>query len=207
MRTGNIFLAAICAGAMTLSVAPFSDAQPNQRKERREERKEERKERKEERKERKEERKENREERKETRKDLKEQRKEKRQQFEDLEAKEKAGTLTDDEKAELEKLRANHKLIKDRHDRLAARHEKLKTTQQARRRAARRQALRKWGRDHLGKKPVRDELSKHALRMARLNRLREISQAEGNTDATTRINQLISAERKRHLAAMGALTK
>ena len=164
---------------MALTVAPGTDAQPKPKKEKKE---------------------------KKPKKEKKD-KKEKKKELKELEAKEEDGSLGDEGKKKLDAMRANRAQVKARHDRLKARHKKLKETQKTRRRAARRAAIKLWGREHLRKKPVRKEMQKHARRMARLDRLRDIARAEGDKEATARINKLVALERTRHKKRMGAVEK
>lgn len=200
MRMGKSLWVAICTAGVALAVAPATDAQPKGPKERHEDRKERREERREDRKEK-------HDDKVEKHKELKEKRDEKRVRHQELKDKEKAGSLTDDEKKELEQMEGNHARIKERHQALKAKYDKFKETEPARRRAARRAAIKAWGKDHLHKPKVNAELRKHARRMAYLNRLKAIATAEGNADAVTRIDELIASEKSRHQSTMSELTK
>lgn len=200
MTVGKSLLVAACAAGVILAVAPVTDAQPRTPKERREDRKERREERREDRKEKLED-------KVEKHKELKEKREEKRARHQELKEKEKAGSLTDEEKKELEQMEGNYARIKERHQTLKAKYEKFKETEGARRRAARRAAIKQWGKDHLHKPAVNAELRKHARRMAYLNRLKAIATAEGDAAAVTRIDELIAKEKSRHQTKMNGLKK
>jgi uncharacterized protein YnzC (UPF0291/DUF896 family) len=122
-----------------------------------------------------------------------------------LKEKEKGGTLTDEEKKDLERLEQHYAKVKKNHDMLKTRYEKFKQSFETRRRAQKRSLLRLWGKEMLRKAPVREELELNAKRMARLNRVRDLAQAEVDTEALARINQLVRKERERHERRMNQL--
>jgi hypothetical protein len=130
---------------------------------------------------------------------------ERQQKYDALKEKEKAGPLSDEEKKDLERLEQHYTKVKKAREMLATRTEKLRTSLDTRRRAQKRSLLRLWGKDMLRKQPVKDELDVHAKRMARLNRIRDLAQAEVDTEVLARINQLVRKERDRHERAMNQL--
>ncbi|NKB69421.1 MAG: hypothetical protein GKR89_20310 [Candidatus Latescibacteria bacterium] len=65
--------------------------------------------------------------------------------------------------------------------------------------------LDKWGKKHLKKPKVREELKLHARRMARLHRLKDIAEAEEAEKAQARIEKLIKKEQARHEKKMEKL--
>lgn len=63
---------------------------------------------------------------------------------------------------------------------------------------------RKYGKQ-LGQPPVRQELRLHAKRMARLNRMKTLAQANEKTELVERIDKMIEKENERHESKMQAL--
>jgi hypothetical protein len=110
-----------------------------------------------------------------------------------LEAKRTAGTLTDEETAELERLQK----ASERLEALKKKHEKRKADRDKRRHDAKRDALLRFPgfEKHA---PARDEFKKHARRVAKLERSKEVAEAEGRSDLAERIDKLIAKENARH---------
>jgi hypothetical protein len=111
----------------------------------------------------------------------------------ELEEKKKAGKLTDEEKAELDKITK----IRARYEELQKKHAERRKDRDERRRAAKRAILK----DHpkLAKSfEARAEFGKHARRMAKLERAREVAETEGREDLVKRVDELISKEKARH---------
>jgi uncharacterized protein YnzC (UPF0291/DUF896 family) len=115
------------------------------------------------------------------------------QRITDLEEKEKSGSLTDDEKAELDKARktrARFEQLKQKHD------ERVKDRAE-RRRADKRKAM--MGFPDFKQRPgAGQEFKKHARRVAHLQRARDVAQAAGKDDLVARIDALIAKEQARH---------
>lgn len=204
----SMFAAAFALGGMAVQ----ADAQPEKRKERRENRKERRKDRrdkiKDKIKEKREDVKENREERREARKERpenwREKRKERREKWrtkrarhKELKEKAGAGGLSDEEKAELEGMEKRHAARVDRHKALKKKLGQLKKNHKKRRREARRRLHTKY--PNLHKHPAAvAEFRTHARRMARLKRAKAVANAEGRDGLEKRIDELIEKERARH---------
>jgi uncharacterized protein YnzC (UPF0291/DUF896 family) len=111
----------------------------------------------------------------------------------ELQAKKSSGTLSDGEKAELEKIEK----IRQRHAALSQKHaERLKDWAE-RKRAAKRKAVAAVP-GIANNAAVRAEFAKHGRRMARLERAREVAEAEGREDFVARVDKLIEKEKARH---------
>jgi hypothetical protein len=143
------------------------------------ERREDAKERREDAKERREDAKERREDAKERREDAKERREDAQERRE--ERREDGAGPTDEQRAERKKQR------------------------ESRRAEAREKAKAKWG-DELKKPPVREELRRHARRMARLARIKEIATEKKNEARVKKADELMERERARHQKRMEQLT-
>ena len=204
MKMWNHLIAGFCAAAFIMGgPALDADAQPAKRQERREKRREKKQERKEERKENRADRKEK---RADKREELKEDRKEKRSEFrekrarrKELKEKETAGSLTEEEKAELERMKKGHEVRKARHAALKARHKEIKKTYKKRRRTARRKINQKY--PNLHKHPAAvAEFKKHARRMAHLQRAKRVAKADERPKMEARVDALIVKDRARHQA-------
>jgi hypothetical protein len=116
-----------------------------------------------------------------------------KQRMAELEEKEKAGGLTDEEKGELEKTRK----IQGRFDALRKKHEERAKDRAKRRRASKREAMKHF--PGFRKHPkAHHEFQKHARRLARLERAREVADASGKDDLVARIDKLIEKENARH---------
>jgi len=111
----------------------------------------------------------------------------------ELKQKEASGQLTDEEKAELEKLEK----IQERHAKLKSKRQELKQNRLVRRRAARRKALAEFP-GLLANESAIAEFGKHGQRMAKLERAREVAEAEGLDALVARIDKLMAQENKRH---------
>lgn len=111
----------------------------------------------------------------------------------ELAEKEKDGALSDEEKAQLDRL----KKVQARHDALKKRHAAHKSDRKKRKHEAKRKALKAF--PGIGKHPAaQKEYEKHARRMARLERARDVAAAEERTELVTRIDELIAKEKARH---------
>lgn len=122
-------------------------------------------------------------------------REERKARLADLKQKEAAGKLTDDEKKELEKATQ----VQARQDELEKRDRERAETRKQRAREAKRQALKE------SPKVANDaattaEYKKHAERLAKLERAKELATADQNTDAGAKIDKLIAQEKQRHQA-------
>lgn len=113
----------------------------------------------------------------------------------ELEAKEKAGKLTDDEKAELEKVRK----IESKHEAMKKAFEKKAADRKERVRDAKRKALSEFPQLSENALAVA-EYKKHAERLAKLERAKDLAEADENSEMTQKIDKLISAEKQRHQA-------
>lgn len=113
----------------------------------------------------------------------------------ELEAKEKAGKLTDDEKTELEKVRK----IEAKHEAMKKAFEKKAEDRKERVRDAKRKALSEFPKLSENALAVA-EYKKHAERLAKLERAKELAEADENSEMTQKIDKLISAEKQRHQA-------
>jgi uncharacterized protein YnzC (UPF0291/DUF896 family) len=111
----------------------------------------------------------------------------------ELEEKQKAGKLTDEEKAELEKLEK----IKKRHAALKGKFAKRAKDRAKRRRAAKRKAMQEFP-GLVKNEQARAAFGKHGMRMARLERAREVAEAEGLDELVARIDKLMEKEKQRH---------
>ena len=190
-----------CMGVALLvgGVAAPALAQP--RKDKREERRENRQERREERRE---DRQDKREELKEKRQERRETYKEKKARHAELKEKQKNGDLSDEEKAELERMEKNYERIKKKHEELKARFKERKENWKERRNKARKAWLDKWGELH--KMPaVKAELAKHARRVAYLQQVRLVCEAEEDTGCVERADGLLAKENARHDGRMNKL--
>lgn len=81
---------------------------------------------------------------------------------------------------------------------------KLKETRKERRQERIAAIKKQWGELH-ARPAVRAELKVHAWRMARLNRMRALAQAEGKDAVVARIDKLIEKEKARHQKHMETL--
>ena len=109
-------------------------------------------------------------------------------------AKKKAdGKLTDEETQELAKLEK----INERHKKLKKKAADRAKDRMQRRRAAKRMALGHFR--HIDKdQAALAAFGKHGMRMAKLERAREVAEAEGRDDLIKRIDQLLEKEKARH---------
>lgn len=116
-----------------------------------------------------------------------------RERLAELQDKKQSGTLTDEEKSELDKIEK----IKERHEALKSKWAEHAKDRTQRRRAARRQAMKEF--PGLQKDAqARAEYGKHASRMAKLERAREVAQADGRDELVARIDKLVAIENARH---------
>jgi hypothetical protein len=139
---------------------------------------------------------------------VKEERKEKAQEHRalvkdriaDLKQKEKDGTLTPEEKADLERLTKRVEVIKEHRQQW----QEIKDKRIEKLRDARRAFLEKYGPIH--KRPrVNAELTKHAKRMAQLRYMRVVAEEHDNDKAVERIDKLLGIEQGRHDKRMDVL--
>lgn len=113
--------------------------------------------------------------------------------MEELEQKQSKGTLTDEEKAELERMQRTEQ----RFEQLKKKHEEHRAKRDERRHQAKKEALGRY--PGYAKNPAaRDEFKKHARRIARLERAKDVAEAEGRDDLVARIDQLLAKEKERH---------
>jgi len=111
----------------------------------------------------------------------------------ELEKKKADGKLTDEETQELAKLQK----INERHKQLKEKIAERKKDRAERRRASKRVALGQFR--NIGKdQEALAEYGKHGQRLARLERAKEVAQAEGNDELVKRIDQLLQKEKARH---------
>lgn len=82
--------------------------------------------------------------------------------------------------------------------------EQLRATRKERRAARLAEIRHHWG-AIVAEPAVRAELKVHAWRMARLDRIRELADAEGKKDIVARVDKLITKENARHEKHMGVL--
>lgn len=115
--------------------------------------------------------------------------------LDELEAKEKAGKLSDEEKSDLEKARK----IEKRHDEIKKKFAEAAAKRKDRARDAKRQALTEFPKLHENAAAVA-EYKKHAERLAKLDRAKELATADENTDMVQKVGKLVSAEKARHQA-------
>jgi hypothetical protein len=115
--------------------------------------------------------------------------------LEELEAKEKAGKLSDEEKSELEKVRK----IQAHHDELKKKFQQAAEDRKERARKAKRQALEEFPQLHANGQALA-EYKKHAERLAKLERAKELAEADEKSETVQKVEKLISAERQRHQA-------
>jgi hypothetical protein len=109
------------------------------------------------------------------------------------ELKQKGDKLSDDEKKELEQAEKSQ----TRHDEIDKKQKEKAESRKARSREAKRQALKdapKLGKDAA----VTAEYRKHAERLAKLERAKELATADENSDVVQRIDALIAKENSRH---------
>ena len=113
----------------------------------------------------------------------------------ELEGKEKAGTLTDEEKGELAKIQA----IQQRFEALKQKHLERAKDRAKRRHLTKKKALEAFpGVDK--NPPARTEFAKHGKRSAMLERAREVAEAGGRDELVARIDKLLEKEQARHAA-------
>ncbi|MGC4063324.1 MAG: hypothetical protein QM784_01455, partial [Polyangiaceae bacterium] len=109
------------------------------------------------------------------------------------ELKQKGDKLTDDEKKELE----NAEKAQTRHEEVDKKLKEKAETRKNRSREAKRQALKET--PNIGKDAaVTAEYKKHAERLAKLERAKELASADENTEVVQRIDALIAKENARH---------
>lgn len=92
----------------------------------------------------------------------------------------------------------------DRHAKLLERFEERKKTVAQRRQAAHDEIRRHWG-NLVDLPPARDELRLHAMRTAKLERIKELAEADGKTEVVARASAALERERARHEKRMEAL--
>jgi hypothetical protein len=118
-----------------------------------------------------------------------------------LKQKETDGKLTPDEKAELEKVQKVH----ERYEDLAKKAKERADSRKQRSREAKRQALKESPKVR-SDAATTAEYRKHAERLAKLERAKELATADQNTDAATKIDKLIAQETQRHQAWLAKQT-
>lgn len=116
-----------------------------------------------------------------------------KKRIEELEEKAKGGTLSDEEKAELERA----KKARERFEALRKKHEERGRDRAERRRFSKRDAMKRFP-DFRKDPRAGDEFRKHARRLAHLERAREVAAASGKDELVARIDQLLAKERARH---------
>jgi hypothetical protein len=112
----------------------------------------------------------------------------------ELKQKQADGKLTDEEKKELEKIQQ----VQQRHQELMRKRGAKAKSRIVRRRAAKRKALKECPRLRNKDQAALAEYGKHGQRMAKLERAREVAQAEGRNELVARIDKLIAKEKERH---------
>jgi hypothetical protein len=118
-----------------------------------------------------------------------------RHRLAELKAKLDAGKLTDSEQKELEQLQT----LQARHDALNAAQIAKAQSRATRAREAKRQALKE--NPNAGRDPATiAEYRKHAERMAKLERAKDLAAADGDTAMVQRIDAIIAKEQQRHAA-------
>ncbi len=90
---------------------------------------------------------------------------------------------------------------KKRHEKLEEKQKERSKTRQKRRKEERQEAEKKYPKAK-DDPAARAELAKHAKRMARLRRSRELAVADGRDDLVKRVDAMITKEQARHQAAM-----
>jgi len=128
-----------------------------------------------------------------------------KKRYEDLKEKEKAGTLTPEEKEELAKMQEKVDKAKKAKEELE---KALKTGAEKLKKAIephKDEILKAWGEWILANETAQSELEKHAKRMAELTAAKEIAKAEGRDELVKHIDELIKLEKKRHEEAMKLL--
>ena len=128
-------------------------------------------------------------------------REERQARLTELKQKETAGNLSDAEKQELDKVQQ----IQARHEEMDKRAKERAESRKQRSRDAKRQALKE------APKVATDgaataEYKKHAERLAKLERAKELASADQNADAVTKIEGLITQETQRHQAWLAKQT-
>lgn len=111
----------------------------------------------------------------------------------ELEQKQTKGPLTDEEKSELARLQKQ----KERFEGLKGKHEKRKADREKRRLDSKREALRRFP-GYEKNTAARDEFKKHAQRLAKLERAKDVAEAEERPEVVARIDKLIAKEKERH---------
>ncbi len=143
---------------------------------------------------------------KEKHRELKKKHEKKKARHGELKEKEAAGSLSAEEKAEMERLEKNHAKRKAKRAKLKARYKKKKVELKKTRRRARRAILKSWGAKY-ARPAVRAELKKHARRMAYLHRAKRVAEAEGRDGLAAHIQKLIDKEKARHQRRTTVLRK
>ena len=123
------------------------------------------------------------------------------QREKELKSKEDSGGLSDTEKSELEKVRKRRHEAKTKLD---ERKQDRDKTRKTRRVSSKREALKKHPKVQ-DNPALKAELKTHAERVARLNRARNVAEADGNTELVSRIDKALAAENKRHATAAAKL--
>jgi hypothetical protein len=90
-----------------------------------------------------------------------------------------------------------------RHAKLIERFEERKRTMTERRKAAHDAIRRRWG-TLVDQPPVREELRLHAMRVAKLERVKELAEADGKADLVARAALALERENTRHEKRMAA---
>ncbi|MCK6588080.1 MAG: hypothetical protein HUU21_38580 [Polyangiaceae bacterium] len=138
------------------------------------------------------------------RKEIREDRKEIREDKKELREALKKGDKEEAREAR-EELREDRKELRE--DRKEAREDKkdriedLRQTRKERRLDRLKKWREKWG-DIANRPNVKAEVKVHARRMARLNHMRRLADANGKTELVARIDKLIEREQARHTAAL-----
>ena len=115
------------------------------------------------------------------------------EKLEELKAKEAAGTLSSEEKTKLEKLRR----LEERHEKLDQRVSDRRDSRDQRARQSRAAASR--AAPNAAQTPAtREEFTKHAERLAKLERARDLAEADERDDLVLRVDKLIAQENARH---------
>jgi hypothetical protein len=111
----------------------------------------------------------------------------------ELKQKESTGKLTQEEKAELERMER----VQAAHEALANRAKEMAENRKNRSRDAKRQALKEFPKLEQDAAATA-EYKKHAERLAKLDRAKELASADQNNDTVQKIDALITQENQRH---------
>jgi hypothetical protein len=129
----------------------------------------------------------------------------KKKRYEELKDKEKAGTLTPEEKDELAKMQEKVDKAKKAKEDLKKAFEKGAAAIKQAIGPHKDEIIKAWGHWILANETAQSELNKHAKRMAQLTAAKQVAEAEGRDELAAHIDELIKVETKRHEEAMKLL--